>query len=272
MPPDGWAFGFTVSPEHVWDSFLILSLLEDCQRRSCRFTVPHTGTQNDQFKTAIRERNTRFRLVSQPEARHHCDKCTRFYPDVDSEPKKVWVVVIDGVTIGFPCCGVHNCHSPLPNNKHRFCANHAATYNNICAIIHCTNPVAENSLACSDASHQEVERIRHERGQARFQLKERLLRARVAHPNDAVAEELSLPELFDDEEGEEEFEVATPEGSNTNLQPKKKLRAQFGRKRTHNEQIIVCPCGIIIARETFYGAEGVATVVVSVYEQNITFF
>jgi hypothetical protein len=41
-----------------------------------------------------------------------------------------------------------------------------------------------------------------------------------------------------------------------------KLRAQFGRKRTHNEQIIVAPCGIILARETFYGAEAVSTVVV----------
>jgi len=44
----------------------------------------------------------------------------------------------------------------------------------------------------------------------------------------------------------------------------KKIRAQFGRKRTHNEQIIVAPCGMIMARETFYGAEGVATVVVSI--------
>ena len=47
-----------------------------------------------------------------------------------------------------------------------------------------------------------------------------------------------------------------------NLQ-KKKVRAQFGRKRTHNEQIIVAPCGMIMARETFFGAEAVSSVVVS---------
>ena len=41
-----------------------------------------------------------------------------------------------------------------------------------------------------------------------------------------------------------------------------KVRAQFGRRRTHNEQIIVAPCGVIIARATFYGAEAVSSVAV----------
>ncbi|KAF8236744.1 hypothetical protein L208DRAFT_1250906, partial [Tricholoma matsutake] len=39
------------------------------------------------------------------------------------------------------------------------------------------------------------------------------------------------------------------------------IRAQLGRRRTHNEQIIVAPCGMIIAQETFYGAEGVGSVI-----------
>ena len=98
-----------------------------------------------------------------------------------------------------------------------------------------------------------------ERGQARFQLKERLQRARVAHPNDAVAEETtgSADGVIDDEV--EDFEV----GNSQQPEKKERIRAQFGRKRTHNEQIIVAPCGMIIARETFYGAEGVGSVIVS---------
>ena len=43
---------------------------------------------------------------------------------------------------------------------------------------------------------------------------------------------------------------------------KKKIRAQFGRLWTHNEQILVAPCGMIIARETFYHAESITAVVV----------
>jgi hypothetical protein len=56
----------------------------------------------------------------------------------------------------------------------------------------------------------------------------------------------------------EEFEIGSTEQSGKS----ERIRAQLGRRRTHNEQIIVAPCGIIIARETFYGAEGVGSVIV----------
>jgi hypothetical protein len=41
-------------------------------------------------------------------------------------------------------------------------------------------------------------------------------------------------------------------------QGNKKIKAQFGRWRTHNEQTLVHPCGIIFARATMYGAEAVS--------------
>ncbi|KAF8231037.1 hypothetical protein L208DRAFT_1279283 [Tricholoma matsutake] len=40
----------------------------------------------------------------------------------------------------------------------------------------------------------------------------------------------------------------------------KKLRVQFGWRRTHNKELIVAPCGIVLARQTFYGAEGVSSI------------
>jgi hypothetical protein len=247
-----WAFGFTVTTEQVWDSFVILALLEDCQRRSKTLEVPHTGAQKDRFTEPLRARNLRFRVHGQPELCHYCNKCLRVYEN----GQKVWVVVIDGVTVGCPCCAIHNCKIPLENNHHRFCPKDAAQ-NLICAIIGCDSPVVTESRTCSDPSHQEVEHIHQERGQARFQLKERLQRARVAHPNDAVAQETDTVDDIDDET--EDFNVSNSQQS----EKKVRIRAQFGRKRTHNEQIIIAPCGIIIARETFYGAEGVGSVIVS---------
>ena len=127
--------------------------------------------------------------------------------------------------------------------------------NFVCSIVTCHSPVVLESRTCSDPNHQEVEHIHREQGQARFQLKERLQQARVAHPNDALAEENSTD--VDDEV--EDFEVGNPQQT----EKKACIRAQFGRKRTHNEQIIVAPCGMIIAREIFYGAEGVGSVIVS---------
>ena len=110
-----------------------------------------------------------------------------------------------------------------------------------------------------------------ERGQARFQLQERLKRAQVAHPSDSMGEFVNNISELADVDSEEEFELASGKvlpshASHTSSDPtgkrKNRLRAQFGRKRTHNEQVIVAPCGIIIARETFFGAEAVSSVVV----------
>ncbi|KIN95876.1 hypothetical protein M404DRAFT_934280 [Pisolithus tinctorius Marx 270] len=41
----------------------------------------------------------------------------------------------------------------------------------------------------------------------------------------------------------------------------RELWAQFGRCHTHNEQTLVCPCGIIIGHVTFFGAEAVSNVI-----------
>jgi hypothetical protein len=45
----------------------------------------------------------------------------------------------------------------------------------------------------------------------------------------------------------------------------RKIRALFGRRRTHNEQIMVRPCGIIVARQTFFGSETIPQTVVSAW-------
>lgn len=123
---------------------------------------------------------------------------------------------------------------------------------------------------CVDPTHQEVARKYFLRGQSRFLLRERLQRARMASAQDSMP-----PALEDgsDEPEEEVFEVdeegnvvssgeppeACPDKPETG---NRRIRAQFGRKRTHNEQIIVAPCGVIIARTTFFGAEAVSSVVV----------
>ena len=184
---------------------------------------------------------------------------------------KVSVVVIDGVTVGHPCCSIHNCHIPLSSNRDRYCKDHQDAAG-ICAIVGCSSPVVPDSKTCSNEDHQKVEKTHIERGQSRFQLQERLSRARIAHPNDSLGEAvMTIDELADVDEEDEAFEL--PTGQTTASQAahtsgsvdasKKKFRAQFGRKRTHNEQIIVAPCGMIHARETFFGAEAVSSVVVS---------
>jgi hypothetical protein len=181
---------------------------------------------------------------------------------------KVLVAVSDGITIGHPCCAVHNCKEDLTSRRDKFCPSHQGL-NNICSITHCSSPIMPGSRVCSDPSHIEIERRHVERGQARFQLQQRLQQACAIIPD--VDLQASTSDAID--VGEEEFDLdlngkIVAEDSGPSQCPSKpatgnrRVRAQFGRKRTHNEQIIVAPCGVIIARATFYGAEAVSSVAV----------
>ena len=290
-PPD-WAFNLELSSDNVYDGFVIVSLLEDHAKCNDTLKVPHTGLQKDRLRAAMKGRNLRMQLYNQPEVHHYCKGCCRFYADSEGKGNairhvvrqhithtlvyfvvthKCWVVVIDGVTVGCCCCGVHNCQVPLSSNHDRFCADHKGR-NLVCAIVGCERPVLEGRLTCADNKHQAVEHVHRERGQARFQLKERLQRARIAHPNDSDVSDVAL--VDEDNGEEEEFVVASGTALPAEASQVKegRVHAQFGRKRTHNEQIIVAPCGMIIARETFYGAEAVSSVIVSTQTSSFLYY
>lgn len=105
-------------------------------------------------------------------------------------------------------------------------------------------------------AHRELEERRKAKNQAFFQLAGRLKRLFIGQ----------VPDSFTDRaEIEEEQEVAwaedTPKSDEGNYKPK----ARFGRRRTHNEQIIVCCCGVIAGRATMFGAEAISGVKVSIH-------
>lgn len=167
---------------------------------------------------------------------------------------KVSIIVVDSVTVGHSCYAVYNCHAPLFNNHHHFCPTHSGQ-NNQCTIISCNLPVVCGQLTCATLEHCQVKDTHGLCGQSRFQIQEHLTHARAT-----IA--INTP-LTDDPLDEEEYEF----NENTRWvlpatvqSTRKKFKAVFGCWCTHNEQLIVAPCGMIIARRTFFGAEGVASV------------
>ncbi|KAF8235397.1 hypothetical protein L208DRAFT_1031564, partial [Tricholoma matsutake] len=58
------------------------------------------------------------------------------------------VIVIDGVTVGHPCCTIHDCQVPLANNRHWFCPEDAPLDDTICSIVGCSDPVLQGQLTC----------------------------------------------------------------------------------------------------------------------------
>ncbi|TFK22315.1 hypothetical protein FA15DRAFT_681746 [Coprinopsis marcescibilis] len=244
-----WQFKGELTGNLVYSGFTILSLLEDMDRRNGVLVVSHEGIEGERFLNAVHLLNDCRRLY-RPEVYHTCDGCTRHYED----GRVTRVVVSDGVTLGRPCCGEFNCKKPLANNRHQFCPEHAGKAL-ACCVHGCNLAKAVGRKTCTDPAHQAVEDIYRERGTARFQLQSMLKRAQVGQPERSAAAPQGL-DPFDAEALQQ-----TQPSQSMPVQATKRIRAQFGRSRTHNEQLIVAPCGMIIAQETFYGAEGVASVV-----------
>ncbi|KAF8797731.1 hypothetical protein BYT27DRAFT_7228873 [Phlegmacium glaucopus] len=100
----------------------------------------------------------------------------------------------------------------------------------------------------------------------------------VAHPRDALPVEVkNISDLVEDGNMEDSFKFnkkgqPIPADSKSATTGKKKLCTQFAHKHTHNEQLFVAPCGMIMAQETFYHAEAIYSVIASLFEPNHIFF
>jgi hypothetical protein len=192
--------------------------------------------------------------------------------------------VCDGVTVGRPCCSTHDCQGPLLSNKHHLCEKHKALRKN-CIVVGCDTPAAASHKTCSNAEHRAVEEQLQRHDHAYFQLTERLRRAggqtndslgrntlrpqdsRAAAALHAISAHLAPsfeegPGIGDDAELVMDINGHCEGKSEAgNRLPK----ARVGRRRTHNEQLCICACGIIIGRATFFGSESVNGVRVSLH-------
>lgn len=61
-------------------------------------------------------------------------------------------VVVDGVTVGHPCCMVHNCTEPLRSTRNKFCQVHW-NQESICAVVGCSEPVSPGFQTCINTEH-----------------------------------------------------------------------------------------------------------------------
>jgi hypothetical protein len=213
---------------------------------------------------------------------------------------KIRSVVTDGVTLGHPCCaGALDCKIPLANNKAMFCPHHEYK-EEYCAVVSCTQKHVPNFKTCNDKEHRMCEEYYKKMGKAMFQLKSRLERNKTSQPPSSIppnsadqsAKDTTIPledsvtESFNESEfmdlKDEHVLVGADGGLETNppLEPtegcpskpetgNRKVRALFGRKRTHNEELCVASCGVILGRATFYGSEGANSIRVSLFNVSI---
>ncbi|KIO26173.1 hypothetical protein M407DRAFT_74824 [Tulasnella calospora MUT 4182] len=248
-----WPFKFLLRREHVSDGFMLLSLLEDRVENSSigDLRLPDSGEQRFRLLEAMQERNFRMQTVGQPELRHHCQKCMEIIPNDEGKPvKKIHVVVMDGVTIGHPCCADHGCRRALESTKDRFCREHKSRSDE-CVVIGCNETREKGFRTCTISEHREKEAHLQAQNKAMFQLKHRLERLQVAQ----LKSSMPVKDLSDEESSMDD-EVTSREADTGNAyKKKKKVRALMGRMHSHNEELLVRPCGIIVSRCTCFGSE-----------------
>jgi hypothetical protein len=180
--------------------------------------------------------------------------------------------------MGHYCCVVLDCQNRLRSVKDLFCIEHQ-TLKYQCSITTCSAVIEPGFRTCQLREHRDMELYHYQRGKAMFQLRDRLQRAKgftpsnsfpASQPDTPNADSSRLPQLqmeteatgadllpigarsADDDSDDEEIEYVC-EGKST--QGNRVLRARFGRRRTHNEQLCVFSCGVVAGRATFFGSE-----------------
>ncbi|KAF9539067.1 hypothetical protein CPC08DRAFT_771030 [Agrocybe pediades] len=250
--PASYSKSLQLDVDNVWNGLLIYWLLEDADERSSTLQLLHDApSQAKRLQPALRARNDRLAGTGQEAWNHACDRCCWIKTFPDGRRGYIRATVTDGVTIGRPTCSVHDCDIPLDSVKDRYCPEHL-DQDKQCAVTSCTLSAEPHHRTCSIREHRALEDYNSEQNKAMFQLKRRLARLKTSQPRDAVPDSELGDAPFNDEE------VLIDKNGDCTDKPdegNRSLRARFGRRRTHNEELCVATCGVILGRATFYGSE-----------------
>jgi len=256
----------SISSEQVSHAFYLNALLHDCAEHGEVLVLLDVGDNDDRLKLAMEAQNKHIISEGQVERMHACSKCERFLPRsgynnlclylfhyfycplTKNIPGSFRAVITDGITIGRPCCKVHNCTQPLPNNHAHFCLEHAAL-KKVCIVVGCNAKATKGFQTCAEISHRELEDTRKDVGKAFFQLRHLIQRHNMPHLSDSM----TTPHPHD-------FDHDADDGSRKSDSGNQQPKAHFSRRQTHNEQLVVSCCGIILACGTMFGAEAISGV------------
>jgi hypothetical protein len=166
--------------------------------------------------------------------------------------------ITDGVTLGHPCCSVLGqeiCRQPLEHPTDLFCGIHR--YKNLeCRVLHCTKAQGSDKPVCVDhATAWEEATSGADRSKAMHELSKRARRTGITpgHTSHDSSQPLSSRSTPTASQTSPTMDGA----SNLPEDPKAPAVSLTKRKWTHNEQLCVRPCGVIVSRATMFQAESI---------------
>ncbi|TFY69096.1 hypothetical protein EVJ58_g607 [Rhodofomes roseus] len=130
--PFQWPYSVELAGPEAMQGFLLYSLLLDKAEHGHCLVLPHDfPTQKDRLEVALAERNKAMEGIGQEYWAHACDLCFIIEEAADGTLRKLQFSVGDGISLGRPCCAVHDstnalsstvlrrasCHTrPVPSN------------------------------------------------------------------------------------------------------------------------------------------------------------
>ncbi|KAJ7645671.1 hypothetical protein DFH06DRAFT_998481, partial [Mycena polygramma] len=164
--------------------------------------------------------------------------------------------VHDGVTVRHVCCSVHDCQQALPTQRDHFCETHSYLMKQ-CCIQGCVEPAHPGFRTCTIDSHRAFQIAADEKNAAMFQMRSRLSRAAIP---DVPLAGAAIPDASLAGSSTSQPNVPSTSAPSTSEPAAPRVKGKLTRSWTHNEQLFVRCCGIIISRATFFGSEGISGV------------
>nr|GAT55111.1 predicted protein [Mycena chlorophos] len=231
-----------ISQEAILEGFFMHALFRRLRRTESTLFLPHHTPQEHRLDEVLRSCNKLIAGIGQPYYLHACHDCVKFFEREDGSRYYIRGGTTDGVTIGHPCCGEKDCQGPLLSSKDRYCMAHHVLEGR-CAAKGCSADAAEGHITCDIAVHRAEEIALQLKEDAAF----RDLSRRSAKCNVPTTQRTAdpFPRIF--------LDHSTPSSTSTK---KNSVVLSISRHWTHNDQLFVLCCGVIIARATFYSHEG----------------
>ena len=193
-------------------------------------------------------------------------------------------VVTDGVSIGHWCCSASStqpanlaqisglpppngpCLNPLKHIYSRFCDEHLTLFNSQCQAQPCTLPVIPGSKTCGLKSHVEAAKQFDIQGNSNFKLHSILNQPGASLPIDpTVHQDENTGDLGSEELAQIQDANEADREEEKNRDGQGNGAPKMSRHKTHNDQLIVGTCGVIIARQALFNADSVSAVKVGTH-------
>lgn len=249
-------------------------LMRCFNQRGIRLKSDATGSDDRRYFKAMLQHAEWLKHEGTEYSSHVCSICT----EVDMENSTVMrAMVTDGITVGHWRCSASaqqlqsldptstatHCEQHLDKVTHRFCPEHHLLLHNICEAQPCVAPAIAGTKTCGDIKHKAAYRDFKDKTKSFFGLPRRFNRPNThirSDPSELISTEtgevaLSAEDLMYADVDNRKHEAGRNGGEGSDGK-----KINLSRNRTHNEQLMVAPCGVVVARKTFYKSESVPQV------------